>query len=388
MTSDPPTFERAPDFRPASSALPKLDTFHIIVVDWHNLQSPNTVTSVASRLRLRDAFIRFLHTLFDHTHLITQPLMLLATCGHDDQHIARIVQVLEMVSSSHVPIASVMQSLRATQQPCSPLSSSQLRQYSRSLVDQLSEWGASRSAAPHTYIFCNPCVSVAISAALSASPSSIFSSDRSHIFPCQAPSEADGHLSEILARLLESTVTLTLPSDTAAGVNVALNVRPRVLTSTIEYPTALVATKRVGLQSVREDVLHSTPLVVWPKPTTPVHVEHNASFSIVVRKLRQWDEALLCIAIGEDSQKLFVLLPSGNEIRAALLRQVAHAGTLLPVPRCVVRNTAPHAIAHEVAQELALQLLPSTTFHAPSLRIGGVRKRSANAGRRVNFRRE
>lgn len=376
----------APDFCAASLAAAAAGDTHIVLLDWHSVEVTDGAGATSARLRLRDAVVRFLQLLFHSSKQLRHALVLLSTSGHDEQHVPRVVQLLEVAALKHTSIASAMQALRTAQLLAKPILASFLSEYCRSLVAQLLDWATARSAVPHVYIFCSECISSAISGALIGVNARVFSAERCHLFPCTMMSSVDVHLTEVVARLLEGCVTLTLPSDASASVALTLCARPRVLTSTVEYPSALVATRRVTLDSIREDMFHGTPLVLWHARQSRRYVNELAMFESVVRTLRHCGEALLCVAAGEDWQKLFALVPPSSGSGLALLREAAHADNVLPLPKRAM-GCGEIGRSGEDLDETGLQLLPSEAFRAESLRVGGLRLRGSNVnkGRRVNF---
>lgn len=380
--------------QPLSASAPHFSAeTHVVLLDWHSVETSNGAACTTARLRLRDAVLRFLQLLFHSSSQLRHSLLLLSTCGHDQQHVPRVVPLLELAALKHTSIATAMHALRTAQLQAKPLHSAFVPEYCRSLVAQLSHCAAacSSSAAPHVYIFCSQCISSALSSALLAAKPPVFTVHKCHLFPCTLTSSADAHLAEIVARLLQGSVTLTLPNDASPSLQLTLCARPRVLTATVQYPSALVATRRVTLSSMREDMLHGTPMVLWPAMQSPRQVQQVATFERVVRMLAHCREALLCVAPAENGQKLFALVPPSNGSGIALLREAAHAHNMLPLPKrttaCAAHTAAHNGEHHRDETETGLELLPSEAFRAHCLRVGGLRLRAGavNARRRVNF---
>lgn len=353
---------------------------HIVVLDWHTTQLQSSVSATAIRLAMRDAFFRFIYQLFRLVHHSTKPLIVLATSGHDEQYVPRLVPIVELDAIQNVSVGGVLQRLRTTQQHgASVLSASNLVDYTKALVEQLSDWARSRTIVPFMYIFCACSISNAISQALSMARSALFSSNSTHIFPCSLSSSPYRHLSEILARLLQTNVSLRLPSANSAALSLTLGIRPRVLTNCVEYPTSLVATRRVTMCSVREDILHGTPFVIWARRMNAHHERTLCILRDAIRRLNEMGEALVCVATASESQKLYIVMGCENSLDIMLVREVAHADTFLPVPSEVMMMKCEKQDDGGTHDEMAMHMLSSEGFRAQETRIGGlgsIRERS------------
>lgn len=176
-------------------------------------------------------------------------------------------------------------------------------------------------------------------------------------------------LDEMLARQLETRAVLALPAADVPCMDIDVVVRPRVI-SAEHPPERLTATKMVLLQGLREDFMVGGTWVLWA-------AGQQGWFESICEYLRHRQVAMLCMATVGNIVGQMVLIAGtceGREI--ALLRGVAHAGCLLPVPQLGGKI--------ESSDVAGLEMLEIGTYDG-SIRAGARRGRDGRDGRKVNF---
>lgn len=113
------------------------------------------------------------------------------------------------------------------------------------------------------------------------------------------------------------------------------------------------------------------PWIVWT--ATP------DMFAALCRAISAAKQAILCVTQRNGSMSLSVLVACGAGAGIALLREVAHADTVLPLPRGInvhaVSNADANASAPPHRTDGTLKLLPLDDYDRHTLRVGGVRVR-------------
>lgn len=371
-------------FTPAST--PPAPPSHLIILTAH---TPIETTIPSIHLSLRASFLRFLHMLHSipaPQRLASPTLLLLAADHLHQQFIPHLIVVSHPDAIRHSPHpAPAISRLRAALRRSMHLSIAQnaCAPYARALMTQLIRWACvKQTARKHNvcvYVFaCGPIIDQLL---LLQSDFSEWDHVTLRFVPaCKGQQLIMTTLDEIVANLLETHVLLCMPSDVGdVAQNICLKTRPRVIT-TGEPPHVLTATQCVRLCSVREDAMAGVPRLLWAKS------HDHGIFDAICNCLYARALALLCVARGESTVTVVLVIPAecrGRQI--ALVREVAHAHSLLPLPT---------ALGHieNVGEHVDLRLLPVCNWQPHSVRVDGVlaSRRPAEGAqyanqRRVNF---
>lgn len=170
--------------------------------------------------------------------------------------------------------------------------------------------------------------------------------------------------SRIIGDLLCATVLLDVSHDCdGAASKLQLISRPRVICSTTglgsfgslvqshSASVSLYPERRVYLRSLAEDTMIGIPHVLTLKARDGASREHKV-FSSLVSVLYQQQEALICRV---EAGRFAALVPGGSSgtRHALLLRDIACAGTLVPLPISFVESVIPGADGEDLTTQIS-----------------------------------
>lgn len=359
------------DFLPANptittpTTITPLSHSHLLILDFH-LPSAATQATHATRRTLRDLCTRFLYKLFHYPPpsasrsnlhiLLVNPL----PTPTDTPTLALLTDTPSLRDSrSHGP---ALARLRTAARSPSSLLDTHINHYTTALVTDAKIYATGRTL---TFITPTTTLSSALQQTLQTAS-----------LPAQVTNASDipaliTLLDTMLAHMHETQVALSLPSSVGGASNngvLQLIWRPRVLTrDPANAPDALSATKLLRISSIPEDVLAGPPRVLWAE-----RQGDTLLFASVCDTLRREQTALACVARTELGGCFVVLLPP-KQGAALLVREVAHADSLLPVPPNVDHfdEVAGERMSKEETAGGGMELLPIVGYEPSVMKLGG-----------------
>lgn len=294
---------------------PTISQTYMVIVDWHTTSIMSPSQSTSFRFELRDECLRFVDMLFRNVSILPKlpRLVFLAVepC-HADQNVdipvrfSVITETAALTSTrNRVPATNVIRKVAYPQHHLSV----DPQTHAIAISNALCEWGQP------TLLQIIGCKDIAIAM---------------HNIGFNGIEFRVDILKETLASLLESNVTLAV----GAASPLSLRTRPRIIpqSSTPNLPSWLAATTRVSSDSVHEDVITGPSFVLWAQDD-----QTSKAMVKLCERLRQHKQFLLCIGHTSTRSYVVVVIPPRHGA-IALIREVGHKETLLPIP-CKCTNS-------------------------------------------------
>ena len=281
----------------------------MVIVDWYTTPTMSSSQSTSFRFQLRDECLRFVDILFRHVSILPKfpRLIFLAVqpCNLDNNsdtsvRFSVITETAALVSTrNQLPATNIIR--KATYPQFHVSIDSEI--HSKELLNALHEWGQP------TQLQIIGCKDITIAMQKIGLNAIQFRIDV---------------LKEIFASLLETNLTLAV----GAATPLSLRTRPRIIpqSSISNPPSWLAATTRVFSDSVHEDVITGPSFVLWAQ-----NDQASKAMEMLCERLRQHKQFLLCIGHTNTHPYVVVVIPPRHGA-IALLREVGHKETLLPIP--------------------------------------------------------